>query len=198
MTNEEVEGLVSLFCESAALKKTPRSHQITLLSQDLSDNIAAHSFRTILIGYSLAADIEEANACKTAIMCLFHDLGETRTGDQNWVHKTYVEASEKKVREEQAKKFPKPDEFKGFMQEYEERKSVEAKITKDADCLEELLTLREYALQGNEEAKRWLHFDREGKTELEKKLNTELAKQLAKEIKRQKPSSWWRNLWSST
>src|SRR6056297_1301859 len=115
MEPEEDEELIGFLFEAETLKKISRSHQQTLLFQNPSDNIASHSFITILIGYSLASNIEEANAYKTAIMCLFHDFGETRTGDQNWVHKTYVEVSEKKVREDQAKNFTNPDEFRSLM-----------------------------------------------------------------------------------
>lgn len=196
MEDRQIKKLTSLFFEVGTLRKIPRSHQQTLLSQDLSDNIASHSFRVAIIGYFLAENVD-ANSDKVLKMCLIHDLEEARTGDQNWLHKSYIKSFEGEVREDQVKKLKDSEELEKLSQEYDERSSLEARIVKDADCLDQLLLLKEYAWQGNEEAKEWLRLGKEEDSEQEKKLTTELAKQLAEEIKEQKPSSWWRNSWSS-
>lgn len=196
MKDKQLEKLTSLFFEIGTLRKIPRSHQQTLLSQDLSDNIASHSFRTALIGYFLTENLE-ADSDKVTKMCLLHDLEEVRTGDQNWLHKSYVKSFEGEVREDQVEGLENVEEFEKLSQEYDERETLEAKIAKDADCLDQLMLLKEYAWQGNEEAKEWLHLDKDEKNEQEKRLHTDLAQQLAREVKQQKPSSWWRDSWSS-
>jgi len=42
------------FLEVGSLRKLARSHRQTLLTDDLSDNIASHSYRVVVIAYMLA------------------------------------------------------------------------------------------------------------------------------------------------
>ncbi|MFQ6049981.1 MAG: HD domain-containing protein [Candidatus Paceibacterales bacterium] len=84
--------------------------------------------------------------------------------------------------------------------EYQERKTLEAKIAKDADLLDQIFLLKEYELQGNKEAVDWLkgtHKKGSGKkSQQERQMSTKLAREIAKEAKKQKPSLWWDNLWT--
>jgi len=127
-------------------------------------------------------------------MCLLHDIEETRSGDQNWVNKRYIKVFEEEIREEQLKNLPNSKELLALSKEYQERKTLEAKIAKDADLLDEILLLKEYEFLGSKEAARWLKGKRE--SQQEKLMFTKLAKELAKEIKKQKSSIWWKNLWT--
>ena len=171
-----------------------KSHQQTLLSEDLTDNIASHTFRTTFIGYFLAKELK-ADADKVIKMCLLHDLEETRSADQNWVHKRYLKVFEGEIRDEQLKNVLHSKELINLSKEYQERKTLEAKIAKDADLLDEILLLREYQWQGNKEAEFWLNPGRL-KSQQEKLMSTKLAKKLAKEIKKQNPTFWWKSLWT--
>ena len=186
-----IQKLASFFFEIGTLRKIIRSHRQTLLEDDFSDNIASHSFRTAIIGYFLAK-LEKANANKVVLMCLFHDIEEARSGDQNWVHKRFVKVFEEEIREGQLSPLPQNKELLLLSREYQERKTPEAKIAKDADLLDQILLLREYAWKGNKEAEIWL----KGK-EQEKRLFSPAAKKLAKEIYRQKPGDWWKRLWTA-
>jgi len=194
MKKKEIEKLVSFFFEIGNLRKVLRAHQQMLLSYDLTDTIASHSFRVALIGYFLAKELK-ADADKVIKMCLLHDLEEARSMDHHWVSKRYVKIFENEIRQEQLKDLPHSEELKALSREYNERKTLEAKIAKDADLLDELLLLREYAWQGNKEAKRWLKTLKKP-SQQEKLMHTKLAKEIAKEIKRQIPSAWWENLWT--
>jgi len=187
-----IEQLVSFFFEVGSLRKIVRSHRQTLLTEDFSDNISSHSYRASIIGWFLAR-IEEADPYKVVMMCLIHDLEETRTGDQNWVHKKYVKVFEEEVREGQLSLLPEAEEILKLSKEYQERKTIEAKVAKDADLLEQILTLKEYTWRGNKEAEKWL----KGK-EQEKLMFTKTAKSLAREVCRQRPSEWWDKLWVNT
>ncbi len=196
MKKNKTKKLVSFFYEIGTLRKIARSHQQTLLSQDLTDNIASHSFRTAFIGYFLAKELR-ADADKVMKMCLFHDIEETRTGDQNWVHKRYIKSFENEVRKEQFEDIDNIGEIKELSKEYDERKTIEAKIAKDADLLDQTFLLREYEWQGNKEAVKWLHHREKEGSEQEKLMFTDLADKIAKEAKNQNPSDWWNNLWTS-
>ena len=200
MEQEKLEKLVSFFFEIANLRKVIRAHQQTLLSFDLSDTIAAHSFRVTLIGYFLAKELG-ADADKVLKMCILHDLEETRSADHNWVHKKYVKVYEDEIRKDQLKDLPNSEELLQLSKEYQERKTLESKITKDADLLDQVLLLREYEWQGNKEASAWLKGEgekgiKEGESNQERLMSTDLAKEIAKEAKKQRPSDWWNKLWT--
>jgi len=194
MKQNQLKKLVSFFYEIGNLRKVIRAHQQMLLSQDLTDNIATHSFRTAFVGYFLAKELK-ADADKVIKMCLLHDIEEARSADQNWVHKRYIKVFEDEIRDEQLKDILHSKELIKLSKEYQEKKTLEAKITKDADLLDEILLLREYQLQGNKEAEFWLNPNKL-KSQQEKLMHTKLAKALSKEAKKQEPTFWWKKLWT--
>lgn len=179
------------------MRKLPRMHRQTLLTDDTSDTIASHSYRVAIIGWFLAKK-ENADPYKVVMMSLLHDMAEARTGDHNWVHKRYVKIFEDEVNKEQLGLLPFPD-MKELIDEYEKRESKEAIITKNADSLDQILLLREYEWQGNKEAVIWLHGKPgEGKKDEQlKKLSLPSAIELGKAIYEVSPSEWWENLWTS-
>jgi len=183
--------LIAFFFEAGTLRKIVRAHRQTLLADDLSDNIASHSFRTAIIGWFLAK-LEGADPYKVVMMCLLHDLEESRAGDQNWVHKRFVKVFEEEIRKGQLKPLPGSDELLRLSQEYQKRETLEAKLAKDADLLDQVLLLKEYAWKGNQEAAKWLQ-----ERQQEKRMFSEIAKKLAQEVYRQRPSEWWGNLWTA-
>jgi putative hydrolase of HD superfamily len=189
--NISLGKLVSLFFETGSLRKTIRSHRQTLLTDDLSDNIASHSFRVSVVGWYLAK-LEQADPYKVLLMCLFHDFSESRSGDQNWIHKKYLKVFEDEIQKDQFADKPFGIELTMVLNEYGERKTLEAHLAKDADLLDQILLLREYEWSGNNEASAWLKGQ-----EQEKRLFSKSAKKLAKEIYIQKPSSWWNKVWTA-
>ncbi len=195
MTKLHLQKLTSFFFEIGNLRRVLRAHQQMLMTHDPTDNIASHSFRATFIGYFLAKELK-ADADKVLKMCLLHDIEEIRTGDHNWVHRRYVKVFDEEVRAEQLNDFAGASELLDIAKEYEERKTLESKIAKDADYLDELFLLREYEWQGNAEAKDWLKISGGQKSEQEKLMHTKLAKEIAKALKKQTPSQWWRNLWT--
>ncbi len=197
--NSKIEKLTGFFFELGTLRRVLRAHQQMLLAFDPTDNIASHSFRTAFIGYFLAKELK-ANADKVLKMCLLHDIEEVRSGDQNWVHRKYIKVYEEEIRESQLKAVSQSEELLELSKEYQERKTLEARIAKDADLLDEVFLLKEYSHGGNKEAEDWLNGGwEEGvkkESEQEKGMSTDLAKQIAKEAKKQRPSLWWENLWT--
>jgi len=202
MEEKSKTRLANFLFEVGTMRKLPRMHRQTLLTDDMSDNIAAHSFRVAVIAWFLAK-MEEVDPYEVVMMALFHDMAEARTGDHNWVHKRYVKEYEEEVREEQLGSLPFGD-IKKYADEYEKRESKESLVAKDADLLDQVLLLREYEWRGNEEAKIWLYgkkneeIDREagkGNRQLER-LQTESAQELGEKIYDLPPSDWWSDLWT--
>lgn len=177
--------------EVGNLRKVLRSHRQTLLTDDLSDNIASHSFRVTWIGYFLAV-AEKADVSKVVLMCLLHDLPETRSGDQNWVHKRYVKVFEEEIIADQFAGLPTETNLVALAREYQQRTTKESQLAKDADLLDQILLLKEYAWQGNKEALSWLKGFAQRNL-----LSSKTALKWAKAIRAQDPSDWWSSLWTS-
>ena len=195
MENKDVR-LADFLFEIGTMRKILRMHRQTLLTDDLSDNIATHTFRVTMIGWILAQK-ENIDPYKVVMMCLLHDFGEIRSNDHNWVHKKYIQVFNEEIIEDQLGTLPFP-ELKELALEYEKRESKEAIIAKDADLIDQILLLKEYELQGNTEAGVWLHGKGSdtGNAQL-KKLTLDASIELGKAIYESNPSDWWNNLWTS-
>lgn len=180
--------LVNFLFEVGTLRKIMRAHRQSFLTDDLTDNISSHSFRVAIIGYFLAKK-ERVDESRVLLMCLFHDMAESRSGDQNWVHKRYVKVYEDEITKDQFEGLDK--NLYEVMREYSERKTKESIVAKDADRLDQFLLVKEYQLLGNQEANKWI-----GES-AEKEFKTKSAKKLFREIYSSNPSNWWKKLWVS-
>ena len=183
--------------EIGTMRKLMRMHRQVLLTDDMSDSIASHSYRVAIISWFLAKE-EGADPYKTVMMSLVHDVAEVRSNDHNWIHKKYIKVFEEEINEEQLGILPYPD-LKDFISEYEKRESLEAILAKEADVLDQILLLREYEWSGNKEASIWLH----GKGGLTanrqlNKLKTATGKRLGKAVYEVNPSDWWNKVYTST
>ncbi|NVN96977.1 HD domain-containing protein [Candidatus Nomurabacteria bacterium] len=195
--NNKNKQIVNFLFEVGTMRKLPRMHQQVFLAQDLSDNIATHSYRVSLIAWFLAK-MEGVDPYKTMMMAFLHDVKEVRSNDHNYIHKKYIKIFEDEISKDQLADLPFGDLYE-FDKEFEERKSREAIIAKDADLLDQIFLLKEYVHQGNHEAEIWLS----GKGNANKintqydNLKTESGKKLGKEILEGKVSEWWENIWTS-
>ena len=188
--------VASFLYEVGSMRKIARAHRQSLLTDDLSDNIASHSFRVTWIGY-LLAKMEKADAGKVLLMCLSHDIAEARSNDQNWVHKKYVKVFEDEIIKDQVENSPGENDLRNVINEYHERKTKEALVAKDADLLDQILLLKEYVVMGNKEAEIWLGGKRKGKGNKQfQLLTTKSGIKLATEILKQNPTGWWKNIWT--
>lgn len=193
--SNQFKKTASFLYEVGSMRKIARAHRQSLLTDDLSDNIASHSYRVTWIGY-LLAQMEKVDANKVVLMCLSHDTAEARSNDQNWVHKKYVKVFEEEIIKDQLENLPGESELKKILTEYHERKTKESKVAKDADLLDQILLVKEYAMVGNTEALRWQkNGGKKGNTHFNL-LSTISAKKLAREIEKQNPSEWWQNVWT--
>lgn len=190
------KNLANFLFEVGTLRKINRAHAQTLLTNDLTDNIASHSYRVSVIGLFLAYK-EECDPGLVVIMCLTHDWPETRSGDHNWVHKKNVAVDTKGIIEGQSEVHG-INELSEIIEEYEARQSKESIIAKDADTLDQLLLLKEYEWQGNMEASSWLNGrSKERPYAWVDRLKLKSAKELARTIYDSNPSNWWRDLYTN-
>lgn len=185
-----MRSIVNFVFEVGMLKKTPRTGYQFLGSG--GESVAEHAFRTAIIGYILSHEEPEADQEKTVLMCLFHDLPEARTGDQNYVNKKYVQVDEGQALADMARGLPFGDDIRALVEEFNAGKSLEARISRDADQMDLILELKRQLDLGNAYAKEWLFYAVE-------RLQTDRAKEMAGETMRTDSSEWWfekrRELW---
>jgi putative hydrolase of HD superfamily len=177
-----MKALANFLFEVGMLKKTPRSGFQFLGSG--KESVAEHSFRTAIIGYTLSLREPGADPMKILLMCLFHDLHEARTGDQNYMNKRYVHVEEEQATRDLAGNLPFADTLLSLAGEFSDNHFLEARISRDADQLDLILALKEQLDLGNSYARDWLHFALQ-------RLRTEGAKQLAQEIMQTDSAEWW-------
>lgn len=176
-------SIIDFIFEIGTLRNMHRMH--TQVLPNSNDTIASHSFRTAIIAYFLA-DLEKANKDRALKMALFHDIPETRTGDANFVHQFYVDANNGKAHSDQINNLPSENEMKLLFDDYEERKSPESIIAKDADILDQLFLEKEILNEKSHDFSKWHEFSR-------KKLRTNSAKNLAKALLDRNPMQWFYN-----
>lgn len=175
---------VDFIYETAIHSKTPRSGLWFLGSGEQS--VAEHLFHTAMIAYALASLEPKADKKKAVLMALFHDIGEGRTSDHNYVHQRYGRLAEGDAVADISKSIPFGAEILSLFKEEQERKTLEAQIVKDADQLEWISTLRAEEAKGNTKAKGWI------KIAL-KRLKTSSGKKLGALMVKTHPDSWWFN-----
>lgn len=179
---KDVDGIVDFLFEAGMLAKTPRSGFFFLGSGD--QTVAEHLNRVAYIGYSLAKMAKGVDVGKVVQMCIFHDISESRISDLNYVHQKYTTRLEDKAHSDLAETLVFGGDMKLLLDEYEERKTIEAIITKDADNIEFLLCLKEQKDIGNRRAETWI-------PSLIKRIKTKEGKILAKSIMKADSDRWW-------
>ncbi len=176
-----LKRLVQFFFEMGMLKKTPRTGYRFLGTGE--ESVAEHSFRTAIIGFSLASE-QDVDVEKVVLMCLFHDIAEARTGDHNYVYQRYVISDEERALRDQLKGLPFSEKIKELIEEFNKGETEEAKIARDSDQLDLILELKEQLDIGNENAREWIEY-------AIKRLETNRAKEIAKQIMSTHSSDWW-------
>ena len=143
----EVKKLLEVLTTAEHLKDVPR-HCYT--SGGRRESVAEHSWRLTLMAYWVSDEFPEADLEKLLKMCLIHDLGEAFTGDVPTFEKTekvpvlrclHLSEKEAHLLTEWLAKFPSPfrEEMQALYSEMEERQTLEARIYKALDNLEDLI-----------------------------------------------------------
>ncbi len=178
----ELKPIADFLFEVGMLKRTPRSGFQFLGSG--GETVAEHSLRCAVIGYTLAKMNGAISTDRVALMCLFHDLVEARTGDLNYVNKRYVTADEESAVNDMTAGLPFGEEIRNLTREFNERRTVESLYANDADQLEMILELKELGDLGNRYASEWI-------SAAVKRLRTDDGRRLARSILNTDFSGWW-------
>lgn len=180
----DLKNIADFLFEVGMLAKTPRSGFFFLGSGQQS--VSEHTTRTVYIGYTLAMLNQDTNidTNKVIKMCIFHDLSEARISDLNYVHQKYTERKEHEALKDVTAALPFGQDIQDIVEEYEKRETAEAKIAKDADNLEFLISLKEQVDIGNTRAESWI-------PAIKKRLFTEGAIKLAEAIMNIDSDHWW-------
>jgi putative hydrolase of HD superfamily len=173
--------LADFLFEVGMLRKTPRTGYQFLGTG--SENVAEHSFRTAVIGFVLA-EMAGADATRTAMLCLFHDLHEARTGDFNYVNRIYNDSRRTEALQHALSGTGLADKVLGFWHELEDSESTEARLAQDADQIDLILNLKEQSDLGNRYADKWME-------SALKRLRTPQGQSLAERISQTDHTDWW-------
>lgn len=180
--NTVYQRITNFVYETSIHGKTPRSG-LWLLGSG-SQSVAEHLFHTALITYALCYFEPKADKSKAVLMALFHDIGEGRTSDLNYVHQRYGRLAEAHAVDDIAKSIPFGDEIADLYKEEQAKVTLEAKLVKDADNLEWISTLRGEEVKGNLKAKEWI-------PSALKRLKTDAGKKLGQFLVKTHPDAWW-------
>lgn len=146
-------------------------------------NVTEHTFRVVRIARMLAKNEEGCDVNKVIKMALIHDITESRTGDLNGFQRRYASRDEQKALTEMLANTSFSEDERALRQEAEAKETVEAKVMKDADYIDQRLEIHEKSHQGfsfttdRKEIFMWMY----------DKLFTEGARTLRKQIEGANP-----------
>lgn len=181
----------NLLFEISTMRKIVRNHRPVLLLDDLSDNLASHSYLVTWIAYIIAKH-ENANTERVLLMALSHDIAETRTGDIAWINKRYVKAYEDEAINDIFSKELSYLGVNALLNEYGKRESIESKCVKDADRMAQMILLQEQVFTfGNQQAIEWLDKNEDW---INSVYLTTYGKELALAVYHTKVNDWATNL----
>ncbi len=177
----QLTRLADFLYEAGMLRKTPRTGYQFLGSG--SENVAEHSFRMCIIGFTLA-NMAGLNPEKVVMLCLFHDFHEARIGDFNYVNRIYNSSNGQLAMEHATSGTGMEEQVMSYWQEQEDKITPEAILAKDADQLDLIANLVEEQALGNKYATKWLEA-------AIARLKTPHAHKLATALLETDHTDWW-------
>ncbi|MEV6964439.1 HD domain-containing protein [Hamadaea sp. NPDC051192] len=149
------------------------------------ESVAEHSLRVAQLAALIAAE-EGGDPARAALLAIWHDSQETRTGDLPHTARPYLTGPEPQViTADQTATLPDRagKTVREAVAEYESRSTTEAVCAHDADKLECLLQAVEYRTAGNGAVQGWIDSSRRA-------LVTETARRIADAALEISPLSW--------
>ena len=145
MEDKKLADLLEVFLTVQISKELPRQGFLySGFKRNEADSVAAHSFSVALFSYLLAKELEKEgwkiNPDRVLKIALFHDLGETITGDIGTYAKDLARGVfddvEKNAFGLLVRNTANKKEMIGCFEEYQNLKSIEAQLVKFADALD--------------------------------------------------------------
>ncbi len=180
MAKRDIEFLY----EIGALRFVQRTWR-QFFREDVANN-SEHMFRVMWTALAISKAEKVKNEEKILKMALVHDIGESRCPDSNYLSKNYSTRDEDKALNDMLVSTEFEKEFVELFNEYHARKSIEAKIVKDADNLDVDFEIVEHAANGSTLIKNW----KSKRALVYKELFTSTAKKMWKEIYNSDPNAW--------
>lgn len=177
-----MDRIADLLFEAKFLKEIPRSGFPYL--GDGRESVAEHSFMVIFIAFVMAKMEPEADAERMQAMCLIHDLPEARIGDLNTVHKKYVQADEARAVSDLAEGVPFGKAMIELIDEFNEGRTLEARLAKDADQIALVLELKDLIDRGYRPAETWMSY-------VVPRIRTRVGNRLLERIQQTERDAWW-------
>ncbi|GAA1635580.1 HD family hydrolase [Catellatospora bangladeshensis] len=177
-------GLAQLAFELGVLKSMRRAGWWHAGIRD-PESVAEHSLRVAQLASLIAAE-EGADPARAAMMAIWHDSQETRTGDLPHTARAYLSKPDpQKITADQTAALPDRAAMtvREAVAEYESQETAEAVCAHDADKLECLLQAVEYRMAGNAAVEGWIISSRNA-------LRTETAKSIAEAALTISPLKW--------
>ncbi|USN53688.1 MAG: HD domain-containing protein [Candidatus Nomurabacteria bacterium] len=180
-----LERDIQFLYEVGTFRFIPRTWR-QFLNADFA-NDSEHTIRVIWIALTLARHENQGDAGKIAKMALVHDLPETRTGDVHYVSRLYTSRNEEKAAQDIFHDTSLGSEYVELFREYQAKESIEAKIVKDADILDQEFEISEQSSKGNKINET---FGPKRQSMLREKLSTASAKKIWDAIQKANPHDW--------
>ncbi|MEQ7008326.1 HD family hydrolase [Actinopolymorpha sp. B17G11] len=189
MTNPDCALAVFVY-EVGYLKSVPRTGWAVGGVQGRLESVAEHSFRTGHLAHVIAL-AEGGNADRAAVLGLYHDVPETRTGDIPHLGRRYLTAAEAEgIIKDQTVDLPEivAGPIRDAVVEFEAQQTAEARYAREADKLECLAQARQYQIGGAQDIDTWIESSVKA---LQGASPT--AQLLAEQLQATPPGTWWRN-----
>ena len=177
-----MSNIADLLFQANLLKDIPRSGYQFLGAG--AESIAEHTYSTTFIAFIFANIVPEIDGHRLISMCLVHDLTESRIGDLNTVHKNYVRSDVEKAIKDTVGELSFGDVLEDLIREFEDNRTTEAKLARDADQLAMIIDLKTLADIGYHPPEKWL-------PPIVNRLQTDVARSLAEDILKTPYDNWW-------
>ncbi|HCT75533.1 MAG TPA: HAD family hydrolase [Micromonosporaceae bacterium] len=180
----EAAGLAQFAFEMGVLKRVRRAGWWHAGIRD-PESVAEHSLRVSQLAALIAAQ-EGADPARAALLAVWHDSQETRTGDLPHSARPYVNGPDPQaITTDQVACLPDlaAKTVREAVSEYEARSTLESRCAHDADKLECLLQAIEYQAAGNSGVQGWIDSSRKG-------LATGTAQRIADAALSTSPLAW--------
>lgn len=181
-----IKKFVNLIFEAMHLKRI-KHEWVRLAWIDKPDSVAEHSLIASQIWYILAK-MEWADSNKVSAILVWHDIAETRIWDLHKIATRYFDNKneiEEKIIKNQFDWFDFKEEIIQMFNEYEYWATLEWKIAKDADYLEQAFQCKEYV-------ENWFHHTQDWINNVWKSLKTNSAKIIFNEMIESSFTDWWK------
>lgn len=186
---DNIDRDIEFLFEIGCMRYIKRSW-VQFMPSEVANN-TEHTFRVIWIALLLAKYEGITNTGKIAKMALVHDICESRSGDAHYIWSQYQTKLEEKAISDTLLGTIIFEELLDLWKEFEEKKTIEAKIVKDADNLDVELELIELKHQGHQRI--YDHLSQRRGGIIDSIYRTETAKRFYKLIHDSDPHSWHMN-----